>query len=201
MRGRAIVAAGLCALSGCAGTGHYLKSGYVPPRRIAVLPFNNHTTDLDGPGVVRYWVDRRLSEKKSYATVEIARADAQLKELGINDGGQLPGLTPQRLGQALGADALLYGDLLQFGASTTGFLNVRRVQARLRLVDARTGERLWEAEGAGGSSETAVTPSGALRAGLKAAGTLLAEKAMHSPLKTETLDMVWDAIQYLPPGK
>lgn len=87
---------------------------------------------------------------------------------------------------------------LAFGAKTTGFLNAREVRAQVRLIDARTGEKLWESKGSGGSSRTAVSVSGAIQAGAQHVGTLIAEKAVHSPYLNETLDMVWNAIQYLP---
>lgn len=194
----ALFLSALCAAAGCAPSGQYLKPGFVPPARIAVLLLNNHSNDLDGPAVVRYWLDRRLTEKKGYVTIPLARVDEALHGLGIHDGGQLPGVTPQTLGKLLGADALLYGDLLAFGAKTAGFLNAREVRAQLRLIDARTGEKLWESRGSGGSSSTAASVSGAIQAGVQHVGTLIGEKAAHSPYKNETLDMVWNAIQYLP---
>ena len=192
-----------CAASaGCAaGPRQYLKTGFTPPERVAVLPLNNHTTDLDGPQVARYWFDRRLSEKKNYRTLPLEEVDARLKELGITDGGQLESVTPRELGAALSAPAVIYGELLDFNYQTTGFLNVRKARARFKMVDCATGETLWENEGLGVNSSGALSASGALQAGLEQLGKQLAEKAFRSPLKTETMDMVWNAIQYLPRGR
>jgi len=181
-----------------AGTKHYLIKGYVPPRRIAVLPLDNHTVDLDGPDHVRYWFDRRFTEKKGYSTLPLEEIDAVLLEMGIQEGGQLPVVSPEKLGKALNADALIYGELLDFKYQTTGFLNIRRVRARFKMIDPQTGETLWEAEGNGANSQGVISAEGAVKLGLQSLGTQLAEKALQSPLKTEIWDMVWDAIQYLP---
>lgn len=185
-------------LAACPSGGQYLRSGYRPPASVAVLPFDNLTTDLDAPAVVRYWFDRRLGELKGYRTAPLTDVDAALAGLGVTDGGQLRSVPAAELCAALGAEALVAGEILEFGAKTTGFLNVRQVAARFTMTGCRGGERLWSAEGTGASSTAAVSPKGALTAGLKALGDRLAEAALASPLRTETLDMVWNALEFLP---
>jgi hypothetical protein len=188
-------------LAGCPSGGQYLRSGYRPPATLAVLPFDNLTTDLDAPVTVRYWFDRRLGELKGYRTAPLADVDAALQGLGVTDGGQLRSLPTAKVCEALGTEALVAGDVLEFGATTTGFLNVRQVVGRFTMTDCRTGEKLWGAEGRGASSTTAASPAAALKAGLKALGDRFAEKALNSPLKVETLDMVWNAVEYLPAAR
>ena len=189
-------------LAACAaGPQQFIKSGYHPPSLVAVLPMDNHTNDLSGPDVVRYWFDQRLAEKKGYRTMPISAIDDRLKGLGILDGGQLPAVSCQKLGETLGVDALIYGDLLDFTYTTTGFLNIRKVRAHYRMIDARTGELLWESEGLGANSSGGLSGAAALQAGAKALGEQVAEKTLNSPLRTETWDMIWNAIEYLPPGR
>ncbi|OGS57305.1 MAG: hypothetical protein A3J79_10705 [Elusimicrobia bacterium RIFOXYB2_FULL_62_6] len=190
-------------LAGCAaGPREYLKSGYVPPARVAVLPLNNLTTDLDGPAIVQFWFDQRLSDKKGYSTVPLAEVETALREqFGVTDGGQLSAVAPAKLGERLRADALIYGELLEFNYQTAGFLNARKVRAKFRMVDAATGELLWECEGVGANSSAAASSSQALKAGLAALGSQLAEKATGSPLRYETWDMVWNAIEFLPAAR
>ncbi len=193
--GLALVSAIVC---GCAGYKQYLKQGFSPPETIAVLPMNNHTTDLDGPAIVRYWFDQRITEKKGYRTLPFEEVDSKLKELGITDGGQLGAVTLGQLGETLGVPAVVYGDLLNFDYKTTGFLNVRKVKARFKMMDCKTGEVLWEGEGLGANSSGALSSSKAIEAGLKQLSAQLVEKAFRSPLRNEVLDMVWNAIEYLP---
>ncbi len=179
----------------------YLKSGFVPPRRVAVLPMDNHTNDLNGPDVVRYWFDQRLREKKGYQTVSLDEIDEKLKEIGINDGGQLAAVPLPKLAALFSADAVIYGDLLNFDYQTTGFLNIRKVKASFKMVESKTGDTLWQAEGLGANSEGGISSKAALQLGLKSLGIQLVEKAANSPLKTETWDMIWNAIEDLPPAR
>jgi len=182
----------------CSGTNQYLKSGYTPPRMVAVLPMDNHTNDLNGPDIVRYWFNQRLAEKKGYQTLPLELIDEQLKSMGVVDGGQLAALRSEKIGEKLEADALIYGDLLDFTYQTTGFLNIRKVRAHYRMIDAKTGELLWEGEGLGANSEGGISGAAALQAAGKALAAQLAEKSLNSPLRTETWDMIWNAIEYLP---
>ncbi|MFC1522892.1 GNA1162 family protein, partial [Elusimicrobiota bacterium] len=137
---------------------------------LAVLPLNNHTTDLDGPIAVRYWFDDRITSKKGYQTMSLVEIDKVLEEMGVTDGGQLGITTAQELGKKLRADAVIYGDLLDFSYKTTGFLNVRKVRARFKMVDCITGEKLWESEGLGANSKAALSGAEALKAGMSQLG-------------------------------
>ena len=189
-------------LAGCpSGGGQFLRKGYRPPARLAVLPFDNQTTDIDAPIVTRVWFTQRMQALKGYDTLPLGDIDASLRGLGVTDGGQLRALPFKKVCDALGSEALVYGDVLEFGTKTTGFLNVRQVVARFEMLDCRTGEALWRAEGTGAKSTTALSASGALKAGLASLGTKFAEKAMGSPLREETLDMVWNAIEFLPAAR
>ena len=70
--------------------------------------------------------------------------DRRLDGIGITDGGQLGAVQPQKLGEVLGVQALLYGELLQFGYTNLGVFNKRVVEVHLVLVEAATGRKLWE---------------------------------------------------------
>ena len=69
----------------------------------------------------------------------------KLKENGFTDGGATArGKTRGgRMGQWLGAEALFYTTLVDFGYVNVGFYAQRKVTVMARLVDAKTGERLW----------------------------------------------------------
>ncbi len=188
---------GCLLLAGCSAKKN-VKQTYLSLSAVAVLPFNNYTTDMDGPAMARYWFDKRIHEKKGYNTLPLADVDSKLKEMGITDGGQLGSATPQKLGETLNADALIYGDLLEFAYQTTGFLNVRKVRAKFKMVDAKTGNVLWENEGKGSTSKTSFSSSDAIKSGIKALGGKVLESITKNPLKQETLEMVGNAVKTLP---
>ncbi len=127
---------------------------------VAVLPLYNATNDVDGPALVR----RIFNEKIQiyYKTKPLDEVDRILKdELGITLGNQLGTITPQRLGEVLGVDGVIYGYLLNFDEITTVVYNVRKVRAGFKLVDTKDGSTIW-ARGKGLRKVTGVMDIGAI---------------------------------------
>lgn len=115
-----------------------LKSGYT----VAVLPLYNATNDVAGAEMVR---DIFYVKAGEYFTVKpLDEVDRLLLDrMGITLGSQLEMTTPEKLGEALGVDGVIYGYLLNFDDITTGVYNARRVRSGFKLVDAKSGEVIW----------------------------------------------------------
>jgi hypothetical protein len=104
----------------------------------------NDTMDVDGPNVVRKKMIIAL-ENKSYIVKDTQETDQILRDqMGINLGGQLEMTTPQKLGEVLGVEGVLYGTLMDFDETSTGVLSVKKVRAKFKLVNAMTGQTVWE---------------------------------------------------------
>ncbi len=150
-----IFSSAVVVLSSCAFPRHvptFYDAGN-PLKRVAVLPVKNDTDDVDGPSLVRKKMIEAL-EQKSYIIKDVKETDQILRDqMGINLGGQLDLTTPQKLGETLGVEGVLYGTLIDFDETTTGLLNVRKVRGKFRLVNTQTGQALWE-RGLGVRSET-----------------------------------------------
>jgi len=112
------------------------------PTRIAVLPPKNETADLDGPSVFRLLAGAELADK-GYALVDFARIDEALREKGIEEAGQIESLTPQEIGEAVGADGLLYSTVLTYGRQVGVHL---KMEGSFILVDAKTNQKIWFSE-------------------------------------------------------
>jgi hypothetical protein len=141
-----------------------------PLKRVAVLPLKNDTNDVDGPNVVRQKMVQALTNR-SYVVKDLKETDQILRDqMGINLGGQLDLTTPQKLGETLGVEGVLYGTLMDFDEVTMGVYNARKVRGRFRLVNTATGQPLWE-RGLGVMTEqgTASGASGAFRLGARVA--------------------------------
>ncbi len=139
-----------------------------PLKRVAVLPMKNDTNDVDGPNLVRQKMAEALTNR-SYVVQDIKETDQILRDqMGINLGGQLDLTTPQKLGEALGVDGVLYGTLLDFDETTLGVYNARKVRGKFMLVSTVTGQPFW-LRGLGVKSEqgTASTTSGIVRLGAR----------------------------------
>jgi len=115
-----------------------------PLKRVAVLPFRNDTTDIDGPNVMRAKMIEIL-EHRSYVIKDIKETDQILRDqMGITLGGQLELTTAKKLGETLGVEGVLYGTLMDFDETTTGLYNVKKVRGKFKLVNAMTGQVVWE---------------------------------------------------------
>lgn len=135
-----------------------------PLKVVAVLPMKNDTVDVDGPNTVRKKMAEILDDR-SYTVKDFNETDRILRDrMGISLGGQLDMTTPQQLGETLGVQGVLYGTLMDFDETTTGVLNVRKVRAKFRLVNAATGNVFWERGLGVRSEERMATSAGSIAA-------------------------------------
>lgn len=178
-------------LAGCAAPAAAPKASHASPfpEKIALLPLDNQSTDLRGPELVRELLKDSL-DLANFDLADNAEVDEKLKSVGISEGGQLNAVTPQKLGELLGVDALVYGDLTEFKNANVGVYSNRTVEAELKLVDAKTGEKLWEATKRKANSKLGLSKDSAL-GNLKAGYAEKAlESVMNNPLRPEAEEAV-----------
>lgn len=127
---------------GCAGS-KYLKSDptFKEPIPIAVLPFENETTDLPAGELARLFFFLGMQEK-GYEVLDYSATDSILRDLGITQGGQLPSISPEELHAKLGVEGLLYGTLIDAEYSTKGITKKKKVTVSIKLL--RNGASVWE---------------------------------------------------------
>lgn len=124
-----------------------------PMKRVAILPLQNDTTDVEAPEVVR----RKMVEvfrERLYNVMPEKEVDRLLRDkLGVTLGGQLKSVEAEKVGTVLGVDGVLYGTLMDFSQTTVGVYSVNKVRARFQLLKTDDGEIFWE-NGLGVKSET-----------------------------------------------
>jgi hypothetical protein len=187
MPGRRYLALLLAAGCACAGKAAYLVSPAlraVGDPRVAVLPFDNQTTDLSAPDIMRKLAEEGF-KARGYPPLDAAEVDVKLAALGISEGGQLPGLKPQDVGKALGADLLCYGDVEDFTFQNLGFLIRKNVTLHVRLVSAATGETLYEGAGNGRDIKVYFDRDDAKRAFVEQMAMKVVSNIFKVPLKRE----------------
>jgi hypothetical protein len=165
--------------------------------KVAVLPMDNESNDLDGPPFVRALMFDGLA-RRGFQLLLIPQIDAQLKTQGFTDGGQLRAATPQKIGEWTGADTLLYSTLESFDYINIGYYAQRRVKVLAKLVDAKTGEKLWEAEREGSTRVVATTKKRAEELFAVQLAVKMAEKLAHRPLQNESRRTVGELVSTLP---
>ena len=137
------------------------------PLRIAVLPFTDRgsanfvvdkipLTFRDHQQRVRWaWTDAQrlrrsmvgyLSGREFYVINPIG-IDAVLRARGITDEATLEKVTPQKLGSWLGADAVVYGEILHYEAYYLALVSAWQVGVRGRIVSTHDGEQLITFDG------------------------------------------------------
>jgi hypothetical protein len=128
----------------CAAPLSNLDSNYaaLKPTRVAVLPAMNETADLDGPVVFRILAAAELADK-GYALIDSVRIDEALAQRGIQEGGQIEALTPQEVGELVGADGLLYVKVMSYGRQVGVHL---KMEGSFTLVNSKSGQKIWYSE-------------------------------------------------------
>lgn len=142
-------------VSGCATAPYdYSALEESKPRSIVVIPPNNDSLDVDAPYIYLSTLSRPLAEK-GYYVFPVSVIDHFLKENGLPTPAEMNNIPLDKIGEHIGADAVLYVSIVDWGQKFKIISSVTRVQAHLRLVDVKTGALLWEsvAEAEKGSSD------------------------------------------------
>ena len=155
---RALVSLALAIfLGGCAGLRAYVRPGFLdhPPKRVAVLPFVvTYNYDVkEGTAIPESHAMGRDILRKTfyygftpygYEDVKLTDVDEKLaNSFGPLENGAWRSRSSQELGKALGADALVYGDISRVMHFTTPLYTETSFEATFRMVDSATGEELW----------------------------------------------------------
>lgn len=133
------------ALTGCVASKPYDYTNFRahPPRSIVVLPPLNQSTDIKGTYSYLSTVTRPLAEM-GYYVFPVVEVDELMKENGLPTAGEMHQVPLDKIGQIIGADAVLYVTLKQYGSKYEVISSVTTVSAEAKLVDVKTGLTLWE---------------------------------------------------------
>jgi hypothetical protein len=143
---RAICSAAAAVLvSGCVTAQPYDYTNYRlhPPRSIVVLPPLNQSTAVEATYGYLTTVTRPLAER-GYYVFPIAVVDQFLKENGLPSAGEMHQVPPEKMAEILGADAVMFITVEQYGTKYLLLDSVTTVAVKARLVDTRSGLLLWE---------------------------------------------------------
>jgi hypothetical protein len=134
--------------AGCAAPKPYDYTNYRlhPPRSILVLPPLNESTDVRGTYSYLSTVTFPLAEL-GYYVFPVAVVDQFLKENGMPTAGEMHQVPLNKVAEILGADAVLYVTLQQYGSKYQVINSATIVQVKARLVDTKTGLLLWDGVG------------------------------------------------------
>ena len=134
-------------LQGCAAPQpyNYTNLRAHPPRSILVLPPLNESTDVMGPYSYVSTVSHPLGEL-GYYVFPVAVVDQYLKDNGMPTPGEMHQIPLEKVRDIIGADAVLYTTLTQYGTKYQVVNSVSTVGVRARLIDTQTGGLLWDGQ-------------------------------------------------------
>ncbi len=116
------------------------------PRKVAVLPFVNRTSAPEAGNVVRKMFYNFFSSL-NYYDLEATRIDQKLKNKGLYDSilAEDP-VSLQRIGQVLGADAVILGQVLGYGKAYALVYARTSIRLKASMIDCLSGKTVWEVE-------------------------------------------------------
>ncbi len=192
-----LAAVGCLVWSGCAASAVYYSKNYSCTGKVALLPIANNTNDLDAPPFIRQLLLDGLNVR-GFQILPPDATDAALKSQGFTDGGQLRAASPTKLGEWTGTDLLFYPTLQSFDYINVGYYWQRRVTVEAKLVDARSGEKLWQAERSFSTRWVVTTQKEAEVQFTIQLAAKAVEKMTHRPLQQESMEAVHLLLETLP---
>ncbi len=134
-----------------------------PPRSLAVLPFRSSVgegrvmgsqklfRDLSGKREASAWSltrEMRLAlhgqlAQLPFEMIHPRRVDAILKEEGLLSWEALEAMEPQQIGNLVGADAVIFGEVIHLDYIYALLYTQLAAGLRLEMVSTTTGETLW----------------------------------------------------------
>ncbi len=176
-------------MAACSGLGHKTKNAWIMPGAVAeasvvVLPFENQTTNLIGPGMLRKMVFERFSEK-GYHTVSMEEIDEKLKKIGVTDGGQLSYISQGVLKETFGNRLACFGTVEYFTFQNLGFIVRKKVVLKIKVVSLVDDKVVFEATGKGSDTKFFLSKDEAKEAFVKQMALKLLDNMFKSPLKRE----------------
>ncbi len=142
----------LMGVAGCKTTGGLTV--YVSPtadftviKKVAILPFENMTQDRFAGEKVQKLVTIDLLSLGVFDILETGQVARVLREQGIENPTGMAPAQIKKLGEALGAQAFVFGAVVDYGESRSGTIPSPDVTIQLRLVEARSGGTLWSVSG------------------------------------------------------
>jgi hypothetical protein len=94
----------------------------------------------------RATLGQRRNRGREFEIVPLVAVDAVLADRKIDDWDELIAVKPEQLRRWVDADAVVYGEILNYEAYWAGLISVWRVTARVRMVSTRDGHEIFTAQ-------------------------------------------------------
>jgi len=116
------------------------------PHKVAIVPFVNRTSNPEAAKIVRKMFYNFFSSL-NYFDIEPPAVDAKLREKNLYSkimAGER--VSPQKIGQLLGVDAIIIGEVLSLGKIYAVIYADTQARLKAQMIDCNSGEKIWELE-------------------------------------------------------
>jgi hypothetical protein len=145
LRATALLVTALLGACGGASPHAFVTEPIQGPLRVAILPLANYAPARDAVDRVMPALLVGLGRMRGLEVVDPGRVEEALAQEPWLLMDRIPPDLVGRLGQSLGADALLMGSLLSYGYRESGGERTPQVSFSLRLVQVPSARVLWSA--------------------------------------------------------
>lgn len=141
-------------LSGCAQQTKvdYTAFNQSKPKSILVLLPQNSSPEVQASHSLLSQAALPLAEA-GYYVFPVAVVEETFKQNGMINAGDIQAVSPAKLHEIFGNDAVLYLNITEYGTSYQVIASDTRVTADAKLIDARTGTLLWSGSATASSTE------------------------------------------------
>jgi polysaccharide biosynthesis protein PelC len=144
-----MITAAALLLSGCASTRATVfvnpEFGFAGVERVAIIPFENLTSDQGvGDFVARLFMTELLA-KKAFDIVEPGDVSKFVAAHAVMKASEQPVETIQEMGKTLNVQALIFGTVGESTQFRAGSLTTHVISLNLRMVSTETGSTVWSA--------------------------------------------------------
>ncbi|HCS77643.1 MAG TPA: hypothetical protein DIW05_08145, partial [Syntrophaceae bacterium] len=112
------------------------------PLYVAVLPFVDLSGSKEGAKAMRLGFYNHFSSLP-FKDMELYKVDDLLTKAGLTDAEAIRKTSPQKLGEILGVDAVIFGEVSDFDKYFAVLYSQVAVGAEVKMYDAKTGNFLW----------------------------------------------------------
>ncbi len=125
-----------------------LAHSNMQPKTVAILPFTLAGPTPEGISVHNLFRECFFNyfSYLGYVDIPLEIVDQKLQAAGLKKFKEVLKLSPQRLREILGVDAVIKGQVLDANNFTGGIHAETSLKAKIEMLDLRTGETLWETE-------------------------------------------------------
>ena len=132
-------------MAGCAQqeTYDYTAFQQSKPKSILVIPPKNDSIEVNAPYIFLSTISAPIAEK-GYYVFPVAVIDQMLKENGLSSPAEMHEIPLEKINQYIAPDAILYVNIDEWGQKYQVVASTTVVRATMQLVDAKTGEKIWD---------------------------------------------------------